>query len=408
MPGQIVPVTFPGSQQTELAGNIHTTHGPAKGVALFAHCFTCSKDLRAAVTIADTLAALGIVVLRFDFTGLGRSEGDFADTNFSSNVDDLVHAAAFLRQEYQAPSLLVGHSLGGAAVVAAAPQIPEVVALATIGAPADPVHLTALLAPAKQELAERGQAEIVLAGRSFLVKQQLIDDLRAQSVLERVAALKRALLVCHAPRDQIVGIDNARRLFDAAKHPKTFLSLDSADHLLSRRADAEYAGAVIAAWAQRYLPGRDPGEGEDKQAHGEVSVTGGARGYAQDIVASGHWLKADEPPALGGTDTGPTPYDLLLSGLGACTSMTLRMYADRKQWPLEGVKVTLRHDKIHASDCHDCDTKAGRIDEITRAIVLSGPLSDTQRARLLEIADKCPVHRTLRSEIRIRTELADS
>lgn len=399
-------VTFPGAFDYQLSGRLHRASGPAKACALFAHCFTCSKDLRAAVRIAEALAARGIAVLRFDFTGLGDSEGDFADTNFSSNVEDLLAAAEYLRQNHQAPSILVGHSLGGAAVLAAAADIAEVKAVATIGAPAEPAHVQHLLGEATGELQARGEAEVVLAGRSFCIKQQFLDDLERQSLDERVGKLRAALLVCHAPMDNTVGIDNAQRIYQAAKHPKSFLSLDSANHLLTRARDAEYAGSMIAAWAERYVDDNRP----DRPAEGEVIVRAGPDGLAQDIAVGRHLMRADEPVTIpGGTDTGPAPYDLLLASLGACTSMTVRMYANRKKWPLTGVRVVLRHQKIHAKDCEECEDRdrPRRLDHIAREISFDGPLDARQKARLMEIADKCPVHRTLHGEIVVASKLAE-
>jgi uncharacterized OsmC-like protein/fermentation-respiration switch protein FrsA (DUF1100 family) len=400
------PVTFAGEGGQTLTGRVHTPAGTPRAWALFAHCFTCSKDLRAAVRIAEALAEQGIAVLRFDFTGLGESDGEFSDTTFSSNIGDLLAAAAFLREAHQAPQILVGHSLGGAAVLAAAAKVPEVAAVVTIGAPADPGHVEHLLEPARAEIEARGEAEVTLAGRTFRIKQQFLDDLRAHALTERVATLGRALLICHAPRDTIVGIDNARTLYEAARHPKSFLSLDDADHLLSRPRDAAYVGAMIAAWSARYVeqPEGDAGDADAPAAPGGVVEVRGGQGLAQDVLAEGHRLRADEPGSVGGTGTGPSPYGLLLAALGTCTSMTLRLYADRKKWPLDGVVVTLRHHRIHAADCDDCETKVGKIDVIERRVAIEGALSDEQRARLLEIADKCPVHRTLTSEIRIRTE----
>jgi putative redox protein len=392
-------VVFPGAHGHDLAGRVHEPAGHPLGWALFAHCFTCSKDLRAAIRIADALAAAGIGVLRFDFTGLGDSGGDFADTNFSSNVDDLVAAAAFVRDQLGAPRVLVGHSLGGAAVLSAAHRIPECRAVATIGAPADPAHVRKLLVDAEPEVAARGEACIELAGRSFRIRQQLLDDLEGHTLTDHIASLGRALLVCHAPLDETVGIDNARLVFEAAKHPKSFVSIDGATHMLTRSADARYVGGVIAAWAARYVDSPPSHEGEA----GEVDVYGGQRGYGQRIVAGRHHLVADEPESLGGDDTGPTPYDLFLASLGACTSITLRMYANRKQWPLEGVRVSLQHEKIHARDCDECETESGKIDRISRHIDLLGPLDDEQRAKLTYIADRCPVHRTLMSENTIST-----
>lgn len=393
-------ITFSGSQGAALAARIERPAASPRGWALFAHCFTCSKDLHAARQISASLAEAGFGVVRFDFTGLGESEGDFADTNFSSNVEDLLAAVASMRARGEAPQILVGHSLGGAAVLAAAGQVPEVAGVATIGAPFDPAHVRKLIDAAAPDLSEAGEAHVVLAGRRFRVKRQLLDDLEAQNQPARIAALRKALLVLHAPLDNVVGIDNARQIFVAAKHPKSFVALDGADHLLTRPADARYAGQVIAAWAARYLPE----ETTEAVPHGPVRVTIGETGFACRVEAGRHSLLADEPRSVpGGTDTGPSPYDYLLAGLGACTAMTLRMYAERKQWPLTGVSVALEHRRVHASDCADCESTTGRVDEIERVITLDGPLDDEQRRRILEIADRCPVHRTLENEIKIRT-----
>jgi putative redox protein len=400
------PVTFEGAFGDELSGALHIPAGTPRAWVLFAHCFTCSKDLRAAVRIAEAMTEHGFGVLRFDFTGLGESEGEFADTNFSSNIQDLVAAARFLEERFRAPQVLVGHSLGGAAVIAAARELDSVRAVATIGAPADPAHVTELLEPARDELDERGEAEITLAGRTFRIKKQLIRDLEEQSLTDTLAELRCAFLFCHAPLDKIVGVDNARILFEAAKHPKSFLSLDRADHLLGDPDDARYAGRMIAAWLSRFIDVCADAARQEAE-DGVVVVRGGATGYGQDIRAGCHYLRGDEPEDLGGDDSGPTPYDFLLAALGSCTSMTLRMYADRKNWPLEGVTVKLTHEKIHARDCDDCESESGKIDHIERRIWVAGDLSDEQRARLIEIADKCPVHRTLYSENVVRTTLEE-
>jgi putative redox protein len=401
-------VEFTGSQGDRLAARLELpVAGKPRAYALFAHCFTCTKDIFAAQRIAAGLAEAGIAVLRFDFTGLGHSEGEFANTNFSSNVGDLVKAADFLRESYEAPKIVIGHSLGGAAVLAAAPQVPEAVAVATIGAPAEPAHVQHLFQAARPEIEAKGEAEVLLAGRPFRIQKQFLDDIEGQRLAETVGTMKKALLVFHGPRDETVGIENAGKIFVAAKHPKSFISLDDADHLLSRRSDAIYVATVLAAWATRYL-GESAGEAAGPRAEsGTVVVqeTGEGR-FTQRIAAGPHRLRADEPPEVGGDDSGPGPYDLVLAGLGACTSMTLRMYAGRKNWPLERVTVTLRHDKIHAQDCADCETREGRIDHIERRLQVEGPLDQAQRAKLLEIADKCPVHRTLESEIKIETALA--
>ena len=412
MAGTSEKFTFTGSSGETLAARLDLPAGEVRAYALFAHCFTCSKDIFAAARIAGGLAAQGVAVLRFDFTGLGHSEGEFANTNFSSNVGDLVSAADYLRETRQAPKLLIGHSLGGAAVLAVAAQIPEAAAVATIGAPADPLHVAQHFAQHKAEIERAGEAEVTLAGRTFRIRKQFLDDISQHNLEEAIRHLRKALLVFHAPRDETVGIDNAGRIFAAARHPKSFVSLDDADHLLSRRADAAYVADVLAAWAGRYLGGGsgvDAGDARPFAAEpGTVVVQETGEGpFAQRIAAGRHTLRADEPEDVGGRDSGPGPYDLLLAALGACTSMTLRMYADRKAWPLERVTVTLAHDKIHAQDCADCETREGRIDRITRQLAIAGALSPEQRAKLLEIADKCPVHRTLTGEVSIVTEIAE-
>jgi uncharacterized OsmC-like protein/alpha-beta hydrolase superfamily lysophospholipase len=403
MTPSVEKISFRGSQGGLLAARLDQPAGTPVAYALFAHCFTCSKDGFAAARISRALAERGIAVLRFDFTGLGSSEGEFANSNFSSNIEDLIAAAAFLREARQAPKLLVGHSLGGAAVLAAAARIPEAVAVATINAPADPAHVAGLLRPAMDEIAQAGEAQVTIGGRSFRVRKQLLDDLKEHRLLDVVHNLGKALLVFHGPHDGVVDIDHARRIFEAARHPKSFVSLDDADHLLSRSADAVYVATVLAAWATRYVgTGEIRPEREVEVEPGTVVVAeAGAGKYAQRIEVGRHTLRADEPVAYGGDDTGPSPYDLLLASLGACTSMTVRMYADRKQWPLRHVTVRLQHDRIHAVDCEECVTRSGEIDRIRRAIVLEGPLDTEQRARLLEIAERCPVHRTLRSETQI-------
>jgi putative redox protein len=401
-------VSFPGATGESLAASLDLPTGAApRAYALCAHCFTCSKESRAATLIGEALADAGIAVLRFDFTGLGGSEGDFANTSFSSNVADLVAAADWLRRERMAPAILVGHSLGGAAVLAAAASVPEALAVATINAPADPAHVVKHFAAQRAEIEAAGVAEVELGGRSFRIRREFLEDIAQQKLAAAIAGLRRALMVFHAPADTVVGIDNASQIFLAAKHPKSFVSLDKADHLLSRRADGLYVGRVLAAWASRYLP---PGEAKARSPDGPrdtvfVRETHAGK-FQQEIAVGPHRLIADEPVASGGEDSGPSPYDLLTSALGACTAMTIRLYANLKQIPLERVLVRLRHEKIHASDCADCETKEGRIDRIERVIELEGPLDETQRAKLLEIANKCPVHRTLHSEITIPTRLA--
>jgi uncharacterized OsmC-like protein/fermentation-respiration switch protein FrsA (DUF1100 family) len=400
---------FTGSEGQQLAAALDTPDGPVHAHALFAHCFTCGKDVLAAKRIAVALAARGIAVLRFDFTGLGSSEGDFANSTFSSNVVDLVHAADHLRKTYQAPALLIGHSLGGAAVLAAAHLIPEATAVVTIAAPSDPTHVTGLFTDSIEKIRKDGEAHVSLAGRPFTIKREFLDDVAEHGLMDHIAKLRKALLVMHAPTDETVGIDNATRIFVTARHPKSFVSLAGADHLLSNRQDSTYVADVIAAWASRYLDTKVSVDAtDDDEAPRQVVVRETRNGKFQQTVTVGpHQLLADEPMASGGDDTGLAPYDFLLAALGACTSMTMRLYADRKSLPLERTTVTLRHSKIHAEDCAECETTAGMLDQIDRVISMEGPLDAEQRQRLMEIADKCPVHRTLTSEVRILSRAAD-
>ena len=400
---------FTGHGGDTLAARFDLPDGPVKAVALFAHCFTCSKDIPAARRIAARLAGLGIAVLRFDFTGLGHSQGEFANTHFSSNVADLVAAARHLEGLGKAPALLIGHSLGGAAVLVAAADIPSAKAVVTIGAPADPSHVIHNFGCKLDEIRAAGEAQVSLAGRSFTIRREFLDDISAARLTPAIAGLKRALLVLHGPRDQTVGVENASEIFLAAKHPKSFVTLDDADHLLSRAEDAEYAAEVIAAWSRRYLDLKDdpvpPGAPEGIVRVSEADPAG----FLQDVaVGPRHHLLADEPAAYGGTDAGPGPYQLLSAGLGACTSMTVRMYARRKGWPLEHVAVDISHDKVHAQDCADCPEKTAKIDIFQRTIRLDGPLDANQRAKLMAIADRCPVHRTMEGTIKIETVLADT
>lgn len=403
--------SFASSDGHMLSAELDLPAGVPRSVALFAHCFSCGKDLKSARRVTARLTERGFAVLRFDFTGLGGSDGDFADTNFSSNIADLLAAADWLRQTYAAPSLLVGHSLGGTAVLAAAAELPEVVAVATIGAPADPGHIAHLFGSALDEISQHGSAEISIAGRPFSVKKQFIDDISNSNLEPMLAELGLPVLIMHSPEDTIVSVDNAIQLFSHLAFPKSLVALDGADHLLSDPSHAEYTADVLATWADRYVPLRLEPSDDVLVPAGEGQVVVAERGtgrFAQVIrVGERHTLLADEPIGIG-DDTGPSPYDLLLAALGACTSMTMRMYADRKGWPLEDVAVKLTHNKVHADDCAACETETGTIDVIARALVIEGPLDDAQRAKLLEIADKCPVHRTLHSETLITTELEAS
>jgi uncharacterized OsmC-like protein/fermentation-respiration switch protein FrsA (DUF1100 family) len=406
MPDRTQMIRFRGSRGALLAARLDLPPGSPHACALFAHCFTCSKETLAAVRVSRALMQSGIAVLRFDFTGLGGSEGEFSNTNFSSNVDDLVAAANWLRDTHQPPKLLIGHSLGGAAVLAAAHAIREAAAVATIGAPADPGYVRRLLGASLAEIDERGEAQVTLGSGTFRITKQFLDDLDENKMRERIAALGKPLLVLHSPRDSIVDIANASQIFTAAKHPKSFVSLDTADHLLTSKHDAEYVAQVIRAWASRYL-GPVVEEQKSAQAPSDgvmASELAGAK-FAQEIRVGRHRLIVDEPVAVGGADGGPTPYDLLVAALGACTCMTLRLYAEAKKLPLDHVSVQLKHSKVHAEDCVECDAKDVKIDLIQREIQLEGALSDAERARLLEIADRCPVHRTLTSKVSVQTRL---
>ncbi|MDF1791608.1 MAG: bifunctional alpha/beta hydrolase/OsmC family protein [Thalassobaculaceae bacterium] len=399
-------VNFTGALGDSLAARIDRPAGPIRGYALFAHCFTCSKDLVAARRIASGLAERGIAVLRFDFTGLGHSDGEFANTTFASNVEDLVAAADYMAATLAAPEILVGHSLGGAAVLAAAGRIPAVKGVATIGAPSDPLHVLHNFGARLETIERDGEADVELGGRTFRVRRSFIEDLKDHRLVDMVARLRKDLLIFHAPLDETVGIANATEIFVAAMHPKSFVSLDKADHLLSRKSDSDYVAAVLSGWAERFLP--DAPTTGPRAKEGEVVVADAGDGLFPQWIAAGplHRMRADEPISVGGTDTGPGPYDLLLAALGACTNMTVKMYADRKGWSLDRLETHLRHAKIHAEDCATCETRAGKVDRIDRHLVIEGPLDAVQKAKLREIADKCPVHRTLHSEISIVTTMA--
>ncbi|PLX98833.1 MAG: osmotically inducible protein C [Desulfuromonas sp.] len=399
-------ITFTNSDNQDLSGRLELpVDRKPHAYAIFAHCFTCSKNIKAAVQISRALACQGIAVLRFDFTGIGASEGEFAETSFSSNVDDLVRAAEFMRREEMPPALLIGHSLGGAAVINAAGKIDSIRAIITIAAPSDPAHIIDHFKENEEEILQRGEAEVDLGGRTFRIRKEFIDDLRESHLEEALQNLKKPLLVMHSPFDKIVSIDHAATIFKAARHPKSFISLDTADHLLSNAQDADYAGLIAATWAGKFLEIRrkDP----DVTHPDNKVVARLEQGFHTDIVANGHPLVADEPIAVGGTNHGPSPYDLLVAGVGACTAMTLRMYADHKKLPLDAVTVTLTHKKIHAKDCDDCSSETGKIDHIEREISLTGELDAEQQQRMLEIADRCPVHKTLHSEVKITSRLVE-
>jgi len=371
--------------------------------AVFAHCFTCTKNLSAVRNISRSLTEKGFGVLRFDFTGLGESEGDFADTNFGGNVDDLIAAGNYLELNYKAPELLIGHSLGGAAVIFAGARLASVKAIATIGAPSDPTHVTHLLASGLEEIEQSGQALIQLSGRPFTIKKQFLNDLKQHPLPEVVKNMRKALLVMHSPQDDTVGIKNAENIYVAAHHPKSFVSLDGADHLLSNKADSIYAGTVIASWAQRYVSLVETENPRSK--HQVVAVLDKEDGFTTDLKLGDHYLTADEPIRVGGNNFGPNPYELVSAGLATCTAMTVHMYTRRKQWPLDRIEVHVDYGKEHYADCEDCDTTDEKIDTFRRQITLQGDLDEKQIQRILQIADKCPVHKTLHSTTQILTDL---
>ena len=405
MPG--IPVRFPNTSGQSLAGRLDLPpNGKPRAYALYAHCFTCGKDVRAAVNIGRALAREGIAMLRFDFTGLGESEGSFADTTFSGNVADLKAAAKFLAENYEAPKILIGHSLGGTAVLEAAHDIPSSVAVATIGAPADPEHVAMLLGPAREAIEDAGEAEVTLVGRKFHFKKAFLDDLKQRPWADNLKGLRKALLVFHSPADTTVDISNAARIFTAALHPKSFISLNEADHLLTKETDSEYVGLILGAWASKYLGELGMQPLSSPAAGGETVVRMGEDHYRCEIYVGPHHLTGDEPRESGGTDAGADPYGLLTAALGACTAITLRMYADRKQLPMKGLQVRLTHDKSYAEDVSACaEGKPVKMDVFTRELELEGDLSEEQRLRLLEIANKCPVHNTLEHKSKIDTRL---
>ncbi|TYC51979.1 OsmC family protein [Rhodobacterales bacterium] len=409
MANRPLKLEFEGAQRAKLAARLDLPAGKIRAFALFAHCFTCSKDIAAARHIAGALSAEGIAVLRFDFTGLGGSGGDFSSTGFSSNVEDLKRAAAFLRDHYEAPQLLIGHSLGGAAILSMAADVPEARAVVTIGAPAHADHVLKNFHGNLEEIREKGSSSVELGGRQFTIKEEFLNDLGQQSVAARTARLGKALLVMHAPLDDTVGIDNATEIFVAAKHPKSFVSLDKADHLLSREEDAAYAARVIASWASGYLDADTEIASRPETGSEGVEVMETGQGKYQAMVVSGqHRLIADEPTEVGGFDSGPSPYALLSAALGACTVMTLRMYADRKGIEIDRIGTRVLHGKVHAADCEDCSAeqkeRGGRIDRFERLVTIGGDLDEATRKRMLEIADKCPVHRTLEGSAAIVTK----
>lgn len=399
---------FEGNHGLKIAALLETPSANPHAFALFAHCFTCGKDIISASRIARALVAQGYGVLRFDFTGLGSSDGDFANSNFSSNVQDLVAAADYLREHYSAPSLLIGHSLGGAAVLAGASEIPEAVGVVTVGAPSDPKHVVKQFACDVDRIEDQGQAEVSLAGRPFTIKKQFLDDLANQHQSEKIKSLNKALLIFHSPIDTTVSITEAEHIYKSAMHPKSFVSLDNADHLLTKAKDAEYVANTIAAWATRFVNQTANFQQQENNLNkGVVRVDEKNKQFTRVVMSDSHVWLADEPTRVGGFDLGPDPYEHLLAALGTCTSMTIRMYANRKKLPLDEVSVELEHSREHVSDCEDCESGAAKIEVLTKKITLKGQLSEEQRQRIMEIAEKCPVNKTLKGTLEIRSQLLD-
>lgn len=399
-------IEFENRDGIQLAAYIdYPPFGSAKAFALFAHCFTCSKNLKAVKHISQTLAQKGFGVMRFDFTGLGESDGDFAETNFSSNVEDLIDAANWLGNHHAPPKLIIGHSLGGAAVVHAAAKLPSIEAIATIGAPASPQHVSHLFDEHLEQIKEKGQAKVRLAGRPFTIKSQFIQDLEQHDSPQLLKEMRKPLLILHSPQDNTVGIENAKLLYENAFHPKSFVSLDGADHLLTNEADARYAAEVLTSWASRYV---SIDAVDDLPASTEVLARLETEdAFTTQVQMGEHFILADEPEDIGGKDLGPDPYELVSAGLATCTAMTLRMYAARKKWPLEKVEVHIDHDKRHCEDCDEPEKQGKKLDIFTRYVSLFGDLTQEQRQRLLEIANKCPVHKTLSTTSSVKTELRE-
>lgn len=398
-------IEFKNKDGQTLVGRLELpVHRHPHNFAIFAHCFTCNKNLAAVRNIGKALTSNGFGVLRFDFTGLGESEGEFGDTNFSGNVEDLIAAAAYLEGNYSAPSLLIGHSLGGAAVIYAAAQVNSIKAVATIGAPSNPKHVQHLLQSSLDEITQNGKAIVNLSGRDFTIKKQFLDDLEHRALSETVKNLRKPILIMHSPQDNTVGIKNAEEIYKAAHHPKSFISLDGADHLLMNKKDSIYAGEVISGWAKRYLDIAEalPLPKTEQQVVASLDYEDG---FTTDMKVGNHYMTADEPTSYGGNDFGPSPYELVSAGLSACTAMTLQMYAKRKEWHIANVEVHTTYSKTHALDCEDCESSAAKLDTFQRAIKITGDFTEKQLERLLQIADKCPVHKTLHSEVQIITQL---
>ncbi len=402
----IQKVSFSNKDEELLAGRLELPlNRKPHSFAIFAHCFTCTKNLTAIKNVSRALTDAGFAVLRFDFTGLGESEGDFENTNFSGNVEDLVEAATFLEKNHKAPSLLIGHSLGGAAAIFAASKIQSINAVAVINSPSHPSHLKHLLKDTAYEINKNGKAKVNLGGIDFTIKKQFLDDLENKSLVDIVSNFDKALLILHSPQDRVVSIKNAEEIYIAAHHPKSFVSLDGADHLLSEKEDSKYVGQVIAGWAMRYVQIPPP---EEIKSKSKVAASLDLDDkFTTRLKLGDHYFTADEPKDFGGNNFGPSPYEFLSAGLAACTVMTIQMYAKRKKWEVENVTCHINYSKDHAIDCEHCEKDTAKIDTFTREIKLKGNLSEEKKRKLLEIADKCPVHKTLHSKTQVITKLIE-
>lgn len=399
---KIEKVSFVNKEGFTLSGQLYLPlDEEPRFYAIFAHCFTCSQNFKAPSTISNMLMQLGIAVLSFDFTGLGNSEGEFEDTEFSSNVEDLISAYTFLSTTYQAPQMLIGHSLGGTAVIFAAARLDHIKAVVTIGSPSNPQHVKKLFQSDLHTIQREGSAEVSIGGRNFKIGKGFLDDLENKNLTELLPEMRKAFLFLHSPQDEIVSIDNAAELYMSAHHPKSFISLDGADHLLSEESESKYAGEIISSWSKKYFPMEM--EENDLKGH-QVKVRLFGESYTSEIKTPFHHLIADEPTAVGGANLGPTPYDLLMASLGSCTAMTLKMYAQRKKWKLDEIVVFLDHDKLHKEDSTEFDKPDSKVNRFTRSLEIKGELTPEMKVKLLEIADKCPVHRTLQEEILIETK----
>lgn len=400
----IQKINFTNAEGQQLVGRLELPiNQHPHNFAIFAHCFTCNKNLSAVKNITRELTSNGFGVLRFDFTGLGESEGDFENTNFSGNVDDLISASNYLKENYTAPTLLIGHSLGGAAVIFAASNIDSVKAVATIGAPSNPKHVEHLIQSSVEEIKTNGIANVNIGGRPFTIKKQFLDDIETKSLPDVAKNLRKALLVMHSPQDTTVGIANAEEIYIAARHPKSFVSLDGADHLLMRKEDSIYVGSVIASWAKRYIS--IPKTNTVSTTHQAVASLDAEDGFTTQMTVGNHTMMADEPTSYGGNDFGPSPYELVSAGLSACTAMTVQMYVKRKGWDLQNIEVHTSHTKVAKQAIENGEQKEIKVDTFNREIKLKGNLDEKQIQRILQIADKCPVHKTLHSDIDVVTKI---